>query len=317
MKRIGLILSLVLIGCGVDEVDTPAPKSATGAVQVPAALEDPANFVLTPAGYYHRDCVFEIADDATVEADGSITLADGTSYMPAECTHGHYASLAEIGGSIQAEAVEPTLHGWVEDTNKLTTTWFHKLSSTFSVPTAPAHWGNQTVFFFPGFEDLDAQGNPGTIVQPVLQYGASAAGGGKYWSIASWDCNNNCPHGKARRVAVGDVIDGTVEGTSCTSHGACTWTVTTEDRQSGAKSVVRRSEPHAMNWAVTTLEAYNVTRCDELPSSGAEPFDITVLNANNSISHEAWTKWHPAHAPHCSYTTSSSDAGHTYLFWNP
>jgi hypothetical protein len=50
------------------------------------------------------------------------------------------------------------------------------------VPAVPASDVGQTIFLFNAIE-------PGTfnaIVQPVLQYGPSAAGGGSFWAVASW-----------------------------------------------------------------------------------------------------------------------------------
>ena len=48
---------------------------------------------------------------------------------------------------------------------------------------APATRSRQTIFLFNGIQNTGA--NFG-ILQPVLQYGSSAAGGGAFWSIASW-----------------------------------------------------------------------------------------------------------------------------------
>jgi hypothetical protein len=50
------------------------------------------------------------------------------------------------------------------------------------VPPAPSTSSGQTIFLFNGIQ------NTGTnygILQPVLQWGSSAAGGGTYWSVAS------------------------------------------------------------------------------------------------------------------------------------
>jgi hypothetical protein len=316
MKKICFALLAVAAGCTTstsDTIDPNAPVADTDSTTIPAAQEIRADFVLTPSGYYHKDCVIDVGDDAVIEDDGSVTKSDGTRVALAACTHGHYASLDEIGATATAspEAIEPTVNGWVEDLNKWAAAWYKKVTATWSVPTKPSHYASQTVFFFPGFQPGDAS----TIVQPVLQYGPSAAGGGEYWAIASWDCNKSCPHSTLKRVSVGDVIEGTAAGTSCTKAGACTWTITTTDKTSGVSTKLVRKAAK-MEWAAVALEAYNITRCDEYPSSGAENFDISVENGNGTTSTAAWTKWSPAHVPHCDYTVSSSDHAHAYLFWN-
>ncbi|HEY1553122.1 MAG TPA: hypothetical protein VGG28_35065 [Kofleriaceae bacterium] len=317
MKKICFALLAVAAGCttggSTDTVDPSAPVADTDASTIPATQESRADFVLTPSGYYHKDCVFDVGDDAVIETDGSVTKSDGTRVAVPACTHGHYASLDEIGATAiaQPEAVEPTVNGWVEDLNKWAADWYKKVTATWSVPTSPSHYAKQTVFFFPGFQPGDAS----TIVQPVLQYGPSAAGGGEYWAISSWDCNKSCPHSSLKRVAVGDVIEGTAAGTSCTKGGACTWTITTTDKTSGASTKLVRKAAK-MEWAAVSLEAYGITACDEYPSSGAENFDISVENGNGTTSTAAWAKWSPAHVPHCDYTVGSPDHSHAYLYWN-
>lgn len=55
-------------------------------------------------------------------------------------------------------------------------------ATTWKVPAAPTTNHQQTIFLFNSIEP--ASGN--AILQPVLQYGPSAAGGGSYWAVASW-----------------------------------------------------------------------------------------------------------------------------------
>lgn len=55
-------------------------------------------------------------------------------------------------------------------------------STTWSVPDAPASNDGQTLFIFDGLETTSGS----DILQPVLQWGTSAAGGGSYWAIANW-----------------------------------------------------------------------------------------------------------------------------------
>jgi hypothetical protein len=307
---------LTIAGCLGDSQDAPT-----------TAPDDPADYVITPAGYYHKDCVYDVGDEATVE-DDEVIHADGSVEALPSCTHPSYASREDLEAGIprralddepgaisDAQVSEPTYNGWVSQDFKRTTSWFRKLGATWSVPTSPSHYGGQTVFLFPGFYPSSGF----SIVQPVLQYGPSVAGGGNFWTMASWWCTTTiCPHSTLRRVNPGDILDGTVTGSSCTSGGVCTWTITTRDRHTGQSTTLVRRDPRPMKSATTALEVYRLATCSELPSSGAVGFTVNVQNANGSWSTSGWGRQRaPNINPNCNYQESSSGANHTYLFWNP
>ena len=54
--------------------------------------------------------------------------------------------------------------------------------TTWSVPPVPDTNHGQSIFLFPAILSADHH----AILAPVLQYGPSEAGGGSYWSVASW-----------------------------------------------------------------------------------------------------------------------------------
>lgn len=310
-----LALTALTVGC-VSQTDSTDPTidDPPADTTPPAIVENPADFVITPAGYYHKDCVFDVGDDATIVSDERVTLADGTARDLPGCTHEHYASLADIseGRPKLDNDIDPTINGWVMNGNKFAGTWYKEISGTWAVPTAPSHWANQTVFFFPGLEPATGS----TIVQPVLQYGPSAAGGGKFWGIASWNCNKSCPHTGVKRVGVGDVIDGVAKGTHCTAGGACTWTITAHDRHNGATTTLTRAVGEKMIWAAVALEAYNITRCDEYSTAGAFAMNVSVTRPDGTKSPTPWTADAPSHVPHCGDRVVGQGAGRVTMFWN-
>jgi len=56
-----------------------------------------------------------------------------------------------------------------------------------------------------------------SIIQPVLQWGSSAAGGGQYWAIASWFVGGaHTVYSDLKQVSSGDTIYGnmTLDATS-------------------------------------------------------------------------------------------------------
>ena len=79
--------------------------------------------------------------------------------------------------------------------------------STWTVPPAPSTDSGQTIFLFNGIQNY---GTNYGILQPVLQWGPSAAGGGSYWSIASWyvTSGGDAFHTTLIQVDEGDVLIG-------------------------------------------------------------------------------------------------------------
>ncbi|KAJ7485598.1 hypothetical protein FB451DRAFT_61217 [Mycena latifolia] len=81
-------------------------------------------------------------------------------------------------------------------------------ATTWTVPPAPMTWDNQTVFLSNGL----APTTGAAILQPTLQYGHSAAGGGPYWSVASfYVAFDNQYFTEAVRVNSGDTLHGIME----------------------------------------------------------------------------------------------------------
>lgn len=83
-----------------------------------------------------------------------------------------------------SKSVTPEDDGWMtySQWDNSTITPISYLSTIWIVPLPPTTNSNQTIFLFNGL-------CPNTwawILQPVLQWGVSAAGGGNYWSISNW-----------------------------------------------------------------------------------------------------------------------------------
>lgn len=96
---------------------------------------------------------------------------------------GDYKDFLESSVSTEGE-VPFTDRGWVTyamwlNQKKAPISYF---STTWHVPPAPTTYNEQTVFLFNSIEERSGA----AILQPVLQYGPSAAGGGPYWIIACW-----------------------------------------------------------------------------------------------------------------------------------
>src|SRR5205823_6555965 len=105
------------------------------------------------------------------------------------------------------------------------------------------------------------------ILQPVLQWGVSAAGGGPYWSVASWfvDSSGHAFHTTLVPVSVGDVLVGEMLLTR-RSENAFTYVA---QFQGIAETSLEIQSADELVWCNETLEAYSITACSDYPDTDA------------------------------------------------
>jgi hypothetical protein len=275
--------------------------------QAPAGLNRPAGvpdgYVITPSGYFHPSCVLRLAEGETLLAGLAIQHADGTIENVAPCSYPHYTA----GGEMVIAGVNPPTigHSWIEAGNVTTSTSYGELTVNWTVPPAPAANNGQTVYLFPGLEDIN---HIVSIIQPVLGWNADFSAA---WSIASWNC---CPSGitvesPPLRVKAGHEILGTIKDTCSAGTLSCsTWDVTTEDATTGKSTKLRNtpSEGQTFNWAFAgALEVYNIAKCADYPKKGSITFSSVALYDYHFdlISNPGWSivSWASGLTPQCNY----------------
>lgn len=262
----------------------------------------PADYVITPHGLMHRSCVRQVQPGERVHALGHILRADGTREELRRCEHPRLDSRTFSPVPSGSSAI----NGWVEYAMAQTTTPLGYLTTTWPVPAAPSA-GGAVIFFFPGAEPSDGS----TVLQPVLQYGVSSAGGGNYWAAASWYC---CPSGWSHyspliNVSTGDTIAGTMSSTC--SGGTCDWTITTTDQTTGQTSTLPAAgvtTPFIYNYGAV-LEAHLLTNCNQYPATGTTTFSNLVLkDQNGNPIAPNWQGSVMNVQPRCSYKVTNSGA---------
>jgi len=288
----------------VDSTQTTQPAAATRPESVPEG------YGITPFGYFDPSCVFHMAEGETLLEKGTVLQhKDGTLENIPACQYPHYTANGKLVSADGTKA-DPTISGWTEYASTTIGTSYGEIVANWVVPPAPTSIASpaQTDFFFTGLEDIN---DVVSILQPVLQYGASTAGGGNYWAIASWNC---CPAGNSWYstlvdVSSGDTIQGTIESTCGAGTESCsTWNVTTADVTSSNSTTLSNtsSDGQTFNWAFGgVIEVYGVAQCANLPSSGYLDFhSIGLYDYNfNLISNPSWTMGYPAasETPQCGY----------------
>ncbi|HEY0712496.1 MAG TPA: hypothetical protein VGF45_07470 [Polyangia bacterium] len=248
------------------------------------------DFVLTPHGRYHKTCVTRIPNGGELNAKRQVVL-DGKVVLPAKgpCAfpvkdrprpgRGNSAPtqpspISPSGGPL------PAINGWVEWKRAAAipstgaVSWFNGLSASWVVPPAPTTVSDQTIFLFPALQDPTFE----AIMQPVLQWGPSAVGGGQHWSIATWyiDILNNVYVSTLQTVNAGDSLFGAmslVQGTCTQSAGSCLWGLSIQDTTTSVSSMmfVYTLENFTHAWA-GALEVIAVDTCGELPNATSTTF---------------------------------------------
>jgi hypothetical protein len=149
-----------------------------------------------------------------------------------------------------------TYASWTNNTGKPITSF----KTTWAVPAAPATQSGQTIFLFNGIQ------NSTMIYQPVLQWGTSAAGGGNFWSVASWYVDGQgglAFHSQLTKVNPGDTLLGVMTLTGQSGNGFSYNSVF----QGIPNSAQPIQDVEQLTWCIETLEAYGITKCSDYPAA--------------------------------------------------
>lgn len=159
------------------------------------------------------------------------------------------------------------------------------LNSTWVVPGEPQNPSSQTLFFWNGMEPADTS----AVLQPVLQWGQSAAGGGGFWAVASWyvSASHGSHFSPLVRAAPGDVVT----GTNVLLPDGATWAISASVPSAPASTLTFAPAEASWPTAYHVLEAYGVdSDCSLYPAAGAVNFTVTGLafGGNAAPSPIAW-----------------------------
>jgi hypothetical protein len=256
------------------------------------------DLVLTPGGFRPRSFVnviepghgltrLETGEFAKLElATGKVTQLAKPSVGQAQFTaHGpHGAPKGPSTPGPGAIANGWQVYAWWDSANKSLTSF----STEWIVPPAPSTSSGQTIFLFNGIQ------NTGTnfgILQPVLQWGGSAAGGGAYWSVASWYVTSG---GQAFHTNLVSVNPGTKLLGIMTQTGASGANYSYSSTFHGiANTTLPVNNIALLHWANETLECYSLTKCSDFPAATDTAMGEIAIQIGSA--HPA-LKWAPVNA---------------------
>jgi len=218
-----------------------------------------AELVLTPGGYMPEECVHEVPNGATLLERGGDTLEVIT-------LEGEQLSFPVCRG-----------RGGIKDSgwNTYVTSEgvdFSSFSCEWKVPAEPIEYNDQTLYFFSSFMDILQN----EIIQPVIQYGPSPAGGGPFWGIASWWVNStdNALYSPLITIDTGNQILGTIS-----INAQSNWIITgvVNETLTTTLKVVPQA---AQQLATFTMEVYNADGCGEYPDdSGISFYNYNLIDS--------------------------------------
>ncbi|NOY37148.1 MAG: T9SS type A sorting domain-containing protein [Chlorobi bacterium] len=139
-------------------------------------------------------------------------------------------------------------------------------SAEWAVPFPPLKKSDQLIYIFNGLVGTHSLSDSSTItyiLQPVLQWGPSSAGGGKYWSICNWFVTSKGQyfHDSLIRVNSGDRLQGIVK---IIARSDSTYTYNSSFFGHGEGLDVLNVK--VLDLGYLALETYGVRNCKENPA---------------------------------------------------
>lgn len=283
---------LLIAGCRKSN-DTPAASNPA----TDDATAAPAGSVLTPVGYMDQSKVHYIAPGfhlnmdhghlQKVETATGKLVEDFGEVKPLEdkynlALRNNFASNARGG-------VVPYLQGWIAYsywTNTNTSNPITNFTTNWVVPSVPSNKGSQTIFLFNGMQNGTTSAS--YIIQPVLQWGPSAAGGGKYWSITNWYVSaSSAFYGSLVNVSTGTTLQGIMKQTAVSGSN---YSYNSSFAGYPSSSALQVNNVPQAYWAAETLESYGVSTPSTMyPPNSYVAMSSIVMQQGSAYAPLSWS----------------------------
>jgi hypothetical protein len=236
-----------------------------------------ASQVLTPFGYRDKATVHQVPNGYQLNR-----MPDGHFRMQNRSTGDH---IDFPGPTASAKGTTPLPdNGWITGIN-----WFNqtgkpvsKFSTNWRVPSPPQTFTGQTLFLFNGIEPASFD----SILQPVLQYGGSAAGGGMYWAVASWYVTSSTSFvSQLVQVSAGQLLTGIMR---LVSENNPEFSYSCQFKGINGTNLSINNIAQLM-WCVETLEVYGVTECSDFPNTPFTKFSRINIRNEGTVPAMSWT----------------------------
>jgi len=291
--------------------------------------------VLTPGGWREKSKVHHVAEGEHVHLEDSalkiIHSESGMVTRQIALGHTRLGTHARGGGSHTPYSAEATPRPSTLNPAPITDRWIvysgwsnasgnpiSFFKTRWAVPPPPTTDHGQTIFLFNGIEPGDGS----FILQPVLQWGSSHAGGGSNWTITNWfvGSDGTALFGSLISVNPGDVLEGIMTLTGQTGSNfnyLCSF--------AGFPTIdLVVNNVTELTWANETLECYDVAEFSDYPDTALTAFhDIEIrLRTSTSPFTEAqaainWSENNDVtdNGQRCVAISNASPNGDVYLYY--
>jgi hypothetical protein len=300
---------LTFAGCGGDPEDVELQATAAAPLGLHRPASVPAEYVVTPAGYFHPSCVLR-SRPLIASGDPSATPVSQAHAADA-CAYVHYDRRGRVMDRSFADLGHVPFTGgnWITNANAVVSgvsaSTNVAIYAKVKVPPAPSHQGGQTIYIFDGLEP-SASGND--IMQPVLGWS-----GGR-WSMQNWNC---CMDGNAWNdgdvtVHPGDVISQYVKGKTSSS-----FVIGWKNNDTGGREFHVDARGEIFDWAFGgVLEAYDIGSCSQYPAGGKISFTNLVVKRNGQAQSLGWNHDGSQLSPDCNPRATSGASSVTLRYHN-
>jgi hypothetical protein len=262
-------------------------------------------YVRTPGGFRHKSFLHQLKPGQAVrKRDGALHLQDlaakGLSPVPAPAVAAQ--DLAGSGG------------GWVTWASWVNTsgTAISSFATTWVVPPAPATESDQLIYLFNGLEDQAGD----NILQPVLQWGVSGAGGSNTWGVASWyvDSSHHAFCTALVPVNVGDKLTGVM---TLEIQADASLNYTSEFQGIAGTKLIAQGLSELVQ-ACETLEVYGLTKSTDYPNApmtAMTNINLQIMSNPASLSWVSELMNNPAFGEHTNIVSNATPGGEVDLYY--
>lgn len=244
------------------------------------------DLVMTPAGPVSRSHAHFVPEGAHVEhSDEAIHIiaSDGSIIHTAPTSKNIRRDSAEIFSRAYTDGYAAYSY-WGPNPNSSAIANF---STSWVVPAVPTKADGQLLYVFNALVPTSLD----TILQPVLQFGVSSAGGGNYWAVASWYVNGpEVYYSSLYPVSPGQTLSGvmSLQGSKTASTGKVQYSYNSVFSGITSTSMTINSK-ELLTYAYEALEIYTTSGATDLPYGTTTLKSINIVDQNGQHPTVNWT----------------------------
>jgi len=281
------------------------------------AIEQEHRYMRTPLGLGWSNCQYLLnnGDHIITDESGTTTVIsnNGETRTHPPCEQPFIPRVTSRGEEkVKRDAPDDGWQVWASYNNANNAT-FTAFLGNFVVPEDPANWDESGILYmFTGLQNDNWIPYPGNgsapqafeIIQPVLQYGETPAGGGNYWAIANWYVTvySNYYFSEPQEVEAGDNIFGNM-----TALNDTTWFIGSVVNGQSSSITVTEADLISNPWAYLTLEVYSIDDCaSDFPAGPLKFSNLILFNEKGQSVTPKWGLFNNLQ-DHCGATITSAN----------